>query len=89
MKFTLAIHKEKYSSYGVTVPDISGCFSAGDSLEDAIENTKEATALHLETLVELNMPLPLEALSKEHHMKNSDYNGAIFAVIEIDMSAFI
>lgn len=39
------------SSYGVIVPDILGCYSAGDSLEDAIENTQEAITVHLETLV--------------------------------------
>ena len=37
-------------AYGVIVPDIAGCFSAGDPLEDAIESTKEEIAGHLEIL---------------------------------------
>lgn len=29
MRFLLAIHKDEGSCYGVTVPDVPGCFSAG------------------------------------------------------------
>ncbi|MFP3374822.1 MULTISPECIES: type II toxin-antitoxin system HicB family antitoxin, partial [Gammaproteobacteria] len=29
-------------AYGVIVPDLPGCFSAGDTLDEAIKNAKEA-----------------------------------------------
>jgi predicted RNase H-like HicB family nuclease len=88
MKFTLAIHKDKDSSYGVTVPDVSGCFSAGDTLNEAIENSKEAIAAHLEALIELGMPLPLNTQPIEQHMNNEDFKDAIWAIAEVDMSTF-
>ena len=34
-------------AYGVVVPDLSGCFSAGDTLDEAMENAKEAIELWL------------------------------------------
>ncbi len=30
-RFAAVIHKDEESGYGVTVPDLPGCFSAGDS----------------------------------------------------------
>jgi predicted RNase H-like HicB family nuclease len=36
MRFVLAIHEDK-GKFGVTVPDLPGCFSTGDSLEEALE----------------------------------------------------
>jgi len=42
MKFPIIIHKDTDSDYGVTVPDLPGCFSAGDSYMDALESAQEA-----------------------------------------------
>ena len=37
MSLPVVIHKDKNSDYGVTVPDLSGFFSAGKSMEEALE----------------------------------------------------
>jgi predicted RNase H-like HicB family nuclease len=42
MKFSVAIHKDKDSDYGVIFPDLPGCFSAGDTIEEALANAQEA-----------------------------------------------
>ena len=47
MRFPVVIHKDETSGYGVTVPDLPGCFSAGDSIEEAIVSGHEAIACHL------------------------------------------
>ncbi len=52
MKYPVAIQKDKDSCYGVTVPDIPGCFSAGESLDEAMNNVQEAISSHLEILAE-------------------------------------
>ena len=52
MRYPLAIHKDEDSCYGVTVPDIPGCFSAGDTIGEAVENAQEAIFEHLEVLAE-------------------------------------
>ena len=47
MRFPVVIHKDETSGYGITVPDLPGCFSAGDSIEEAIPSGHEAIACHL------------------------------------------
>lgn len=44
----LTIHKDRYSCYGVTVESLPGCYSYGETLEEAIQNTIEAIKCHLE-----------------------------------------
>lgn len=46
--FFAIIHKEQGSDYGVSFPDIPGCISAGETLEEAKEMASEALALHIE-----------------------------------------
>ncbi len=58
MKFPVVLHKDADSDYGVIVPDVPGCFSAGSTVAEAFENTQEALALHYEGLVADGAPLP-------------------------------
>lgn len=44
--------------YGVIFPDLPGCVSAGDSLEDAYANAMEALELHLEGMHDQGETLP-------------------------------
>ena len=41
------VHKDEGTSYGVSFPDVPGCVSAGDTLDEALENAAEALAGHL------------------------------------------
>jgi len=41
------VHKDEGTSYGVSFPDVPGCISAGDTLEEAFANAGEALAAHL------------------------------------------
>jgi predicted RNase H-like HicB family nuclease len=46
MKLIIAIEPPtEISAFGVVVPDLPGCFSAGDSLDKAIDNAREANNL--------------------------------------------
>jgi predicted RNase H-like HicB family nuclease len=42
------VHKEKSSAYGVQFPDVPGCFSAADKMDDLIANATEALSLWAE-----------------------------------------
>ncbi len=85
--YPIAIHKEKNSCYGVTVPDMPGCFSAGDTLEEALEQAKEAIVFHAEGLAEDGLPIP-KIHPIEKHFKNPDYKDAIWAAVSVDLDAF-
>lgn len=48
LQYDAVFEKEKDGGYSVWIPDLPGCTSQGDSLEEAIGNIKEATELYLE-----------------------------------------
>lgn len=43
-----AIFYEEDNSYWVEFPDLEGCFSSGETIEEAFENAKEAIGLYLD-----------------------------------------
>lgn len=43
---------------GVWFPDLPGCFSAGDTLDEAMANAPEALALWIESMVEDGKAIP-------------------------------
>lgn len=53
MHFKVVLEKdEEAGGYVVTCPSIPGCFSQGDTVEEALENIKEAIQACLESLAE-------------------------------------
>ena len=85
MRYPVVIHKDKSSDYGVTVPDLPGCFSAGDTLEDAMTQAVEAIECHLEGLLFDGDAIP-EAQSVEVHRKNRDFASGTWALVTVDLS---
>ncbi len=89
MLYPIAVEKgSDTEAFGVIVPDIQGCFSAGDTFEEALENIKEAIASHLEILAEDGEEIPL-ASNVSKHLDDSDYQGMIWAVVDIDVSRYL
>ena len=43
------LEEQEEGGYTVYVPALSGCISEGDTLEEAVENIKEAIELYLDT----------------------------------------
>jgi len=87
MKFVLVLHTDDGISYGVTVPDLSGCFSHGNSLDEAIESAKEAIDFHLEGLIEMGLEIP-QPLSITEHRTNADFADALWFVVDVDVKRF-
>lgn len=85
MRYPVVIHKDKDSDFGVTVPDIPGCFSAGSTYDDALNNVIEAIECHLEGLLLDNESLPV-GTSLEHWLADNAYQGGVWAFVDIDLS---
>lgn len=88
MKFPVVLHKDPGSDYGVTLPDVPGCFSAGSTVDEALDNTKDALALHFEGLLADGEELP-QPQSIDLHLANPDYAGGVWAVIEFDITPYL
>ena len=86
MLFPIAIHKDDGTSYGVTVPDVPGCYSFGDTIEEAISNAKEAIVGHIETLLELGEPVDLHVSSIDALRLNEDFKDAAWGFVDVDLT---
>lgn len=50
MRYIAFIHKDPDSAYGVSFPDLPGCISAGDTIDEAVRNAVEALSGHVRML---------------------------------------
>ena len=73
-------------AYAVVVPDLPGCFSAGDTLEEAMDNAREAIELWLEVTIDDGMPVP-EATSLAAHQTHPEYAGWTWALVTVDLAS--
>jgi len=58
VRYIAFIHKEPDSIYGVSFPDVPGCISAGDTIDDAVRNAVEALSGHVRMLEADGDPVP-------------------------------
>ena len=84
MRYPIAIEPgDNQHTFGVVVPDLPGCFSAGDSLDEAMAQARVAILLHLEVMFNEGkaptLPSPVGM-----HAGNPDFKGWIWANVEID-----
>ena len=73
-------------AFGVSVPDLAGCFSAGETLEEAIEQAHEAIKFHLEGLCEDG---DLPPTPNTHSAYIEQYQGHIWGVASIDETPYM
>lgn len=84
IRYPVAIEPgNKTTAFGVVVPDLPGCFSAGDTLDEAMTNAEEAAALWIDAALDAGQSIPapgtLDALRT-----NREYRRWLFGLIAID-----
>lgn len=57
-EFEAVFTAQEEGGFAVEVPELPGCISEGETLEEAENNIQEAAQLYLETLEERGIPLP-------------------------------
>jgi predicted RNase H-like HicB family nuclease len=83
MRYPIAIEPgTDETSHGVVVPDLPGCFSAGDTIDDAIDNAAEAILVWCEAAVENGEAVP-SATSVTAHAKKREFKGWTWAVVDV------
>ena len=87
MNYVVAIEPgDRKHAFGVAVPDLPGCFSAGDTLDEAIANAREAVELWLETVIDDGQPVP-EPQALSRHQAKPEFAGWIWAVVGVDLAS--
>jgi predicted RNase H-like HicB family nuclease len=72
------VHKDEDSAFGVQFPDLPGCFSAAEEIEDVIPNAIEALSLWFEDADEI-VPSPVEKVRADAADELSD--GAFLVMV--------
>ena len=58
MKYVYVIEKAADGSFSAYVPDLPGCTTSGETVEEVRRNIKDAVASYIDSLREHNEPLP-------------------------------
>lgn len=85
MHYPIAIERgDGTTAWGVAVPDLPGCFTAGDTLDEALANAPEAICAwieeHIDRIGAPPPPTPIEALQRDRR-----WRGWIWALAEVDL----
>ena len=59
-KFTVVVEQDEDGLYVASVPLLQGCYTQGETYEEALENIKDAIRLHIEARKERGEPVPIE-----------------------------
>ncbi len=86
MRYPIAIELgTAETAFGVVVPDLPGCFSAGDTLDEAMAGAEEAAAAWIDAALDASKAIPAPS-SLDALRENPDYAGSIFGVVAVDPS---
>jgi len=88
MKFTIAIEPgTKTTAFGVVVPDLPGCFSAGDTVEEAFDNVREAIDTYCETIATDKKDLPVSK-SLSEWQTDKEYKGWTWGIVDVPVERY-
>ena len=72
------------TAWGVVVPDLPGCFSAGADMEDALLQAEEAVAAWIEATLDAGQAIPVPSsidTLRAHHPELASW---LWAVVKVD-----
>ncbi|MBM2825720.1 MAG: hypothetical protein HW402_1384 [Dehalococcoidales bacterium] len=62
-KFTVVVEKDEDGLFVASIPLLQGCYTQGETYEDALENIRDAIKLHVEARRVLGEPIPVVSSS--------------------------
>jgi len=84
-EYVAVIEKESDSAFGAWFPDVEGCFSAGDTLKEAVANAAAALRQHREALESagrhLSMARTVDDALRDNGVRAAVKAGAMLVVI--------
>ena len=66
-RFRIILENEKEGGYHVSCPALPGCHTQGETIDEAIQNIREAIQLYVESLVEDGQPVPEDDIPSERN----------------------
>lgn len=75
------LHTDDGTSYGVTIPDLPGCFTSGDTLDQALAAVQEAVEAYL-----FDADAAPQASPATDVLGMAEAEGGLLAIVEVDLS---
>ncbi len=75
------------TAFGVVVPDLPGCFSAGDTLDEALDAAKEAVAAWVDAALDAGSAVPSPSRLDEVRSLPG-YEGWTVGILDLDPALF-
>jgi predicted RNase H-like HicB family nuclease len=84
LRYPIAIEPgDETTAFGVVAPDLPGCFSAGDTLDEALAGVEEAAAAWIDATLDAGGAIPPPS-DLETVRRDPAYAGWAFGVITLD-----
>lgn len=71
--YPAVFHPEKEGGFSIDFPDIDGCFTCGDDLNDGIEMASDALPLMLVSLEDENSEIPTPSSINDLNLDDGDF----------------
>jgi predicted RNase H-like HicB family nuclease len=90
MVAVVALVHGRPGAYGISFPDFPGCVSGGATLDEALRRGRDALDFHVESMMEVNEPLPkirdiAEIRADDEYAE--DFADAMVAVVDAEVPA--
>ena len=88
MRYPILIEEgTETAAFGVVVPDLPGCFSAGDTPDEALDATQEAVAAWVDAALDAGQTVP--SPSRLDAIRNlPGYEGWTLGMVDLDPALF-
>ena len=85
MRYPIAIEPgAEHSAWGVVVPDLPGCFSAGDTMEQAMVQAEEAVTAWIEATLDAGQDIPKPSSLDDLRAAHPELAGWLWALVKVD-----
>jgi predicted RNase H-like HicB family nuclease len=85
MRYPIAIEPATATTaWGVLVPDLPGCFSAGDTMEHAMVQAEDAVTAWIETALDAGQPIPAPSSIEDLRAAHGELKGWLWALVKVD-----
>ncbi|MCW2487829.1 type II toxin-antitoxin system HicB family antitoxin [Candidatus Symbiopectobacterium sp. NZEC127] len=87
MKYPVYLHQADSGTYSGFVPDVVGCYFAGDTIDEAIAEAHVAIDAYLEYQSEKGREVPI-AKNINDYKDDEDCQGGIWGFVDIDTTKY-
>lgn len=88
MKYPVLLHSDDGQHFSASVPDVPGCYGAGDSFDEALADVEQALVAHFELLAEDQEAIPVPSSIQKYIVERGN-EGGTWALVDMDPTPYM